>query len=97
MASGSEDEIKGAWYFGSSQYDPQSSSSEQEPAEMVEQQGEQRKHHKPRLSSEMRHLIFQEMLSMRTTDSLPYGTFQKIVEKYGYHYRTIRNLWKRAI
>ena len=32
MALGSEDEIEGVWYFGSSQYDPQSSSeSEQEP------------------------------------------------------------------
>ena len=41
MASGSEDEIERAWYFGSSQYDPQSSSeSEQEQTEMVEQQGE---------------------------------------------------------
>ena len=87
MASGSQDEIKGAWYFGSSQYDPQSSSdSEQEPTEMVEQQGEQHNHHKPGLSSEMRHLKFQEMLSMRTTDSLPYETFQKITEKYGYHF-----------
>ena len=74
MDSGSEEEIEGAWYFRSSQYDPQSSSeSKQEPAEMVEQQGErQDNHHKPRLSSEMRHLIFQEMLSMRTTESLPY-------------------------
>ncbi|XP_057517056.1 uncharacterized protein LOC130798185 [Amaranthus tricolor] len=31
MASGSEDEIEGAWYFGSSQYDPQSSSESEEP------------------------------------------------------------------
>ena len=42
MASGSEDEIEGAWYFGSNQYDPQSSSeSEQESVEMAEQQEEQ--------------------------------------------------------
>ena len=46
MASGCEDEIKGAWYFGSSQYDPQSSSElEQEPVEMVEQQGERQDNH----------------------------------------------------
>ena len=94
MASGSEDEIEGAWYFGSSLYDPQSSSeSEQVPTEIVEQQGErQDNHHKPRLNSEMRHLIFQEMLSMRTNNSLPHGTFQRIVELYDYHHRTMRNL-----
>ena len=99
MASGSEDEIEGAWYYGSSQYDPQSSlESKQEPTEMAEQQGEQQdNHHKPRLNSKMRHLIFQEMLSLRTSDSLPHGTFKRIAQKYGYHHRTIRNLWKRAI
>ena len=91
MASGSEDEIEGAWYFGSSQCNPQSSSeSEQQP---TEQQGEQQdNHHKPRLSSEMRHLIFQEMLSLRSSDSLPHGTFKRIAKKYGFHHRTIRNL-----
>ena len=82
MASGSEDEIKGAWYFGSSQYDPQSSlESEQEPVEMTEQQEEQQdNHHKPRLNSEMRHLIFQKMLSLRTSDSLLHGTFKRIAQ-----------------
>ena len=46
MASGSEDEIEGAWYFGSNQYDPQSSSeSEQESVEMAEQQEEQQDNH----------------------------------------------------
>ena len=34
MASDNEEEIQGAWYFGSNQYDPQSSSeSEEEPQE----------------------------------------------------------------
>ena len=82
MASGSEDEIQGAWYFGSSQYDPQSSSkSELEQAKMAEQQVEQQdNHHKPRLNSEMRHLIFQKMLSLRTSDSLLHGTFKRIAQ-----------------
>ena len=88
MNSGSEEEIEGAWYFGSSQYDPQSSSeSKQELEEMAEQQEEQQdNHHKPRLRSEMRHLIFQEMLSLRTSDSLPHGTSKRIAQKYGYHH-----------
>jgi hypothetical protein len=94
MASGSEDEIEGAWYFESNQYDPQSSSeSEEEPQQnIVEQQGAQEPQHNPRISNEMRHLIFQELLSLHTNDKLPHGTFQRIGQKYGYHHRTIRRL-----
>ena len=98
MASGSEDEEQRAWYFGLNAYDPESSSeSEEESHNMEDQQAQQTNHHKPRLSNELRHLIFQEMLSLKTSDSLPHGTFKWIAKKYGYHHRTIRNLWKREI
>ena len=36
------------------------------------------------------------MLSIKLSDSLPHDTFKRIAKKYGYHHRTIRNLWKRA-
>ncbi|XP_057546557.1 uncharacterized protein LOC130825360 [Amaranthus tricolor] len=62
-----------------------------------EQQPQQQDHHKPRLSNELRHFIFQEMLSLKVSDSLPHGTFKRIAQKYGYHHRTIRNIWKQAI
>ena len=40
MASGSEDEIEGTWYFGSSQYDPQlSSESEHHLNEILKVKG----------------------------------------------------------
>lgn len=92
MTSGSKDEIEGAWYFGSNNYDPQSSSeSEEEPAKKVQQANSS---HKLRLSSELRYLIFQEMLLL-IVDSLPHGTFKTIVLKYGYHHS--RNLLKRAM
>ena len=62
---------------------------------MKDQQARQQtNHHKSRLSNELRHLIFQEMLSLKTSDSLPHGTFKRIAQKYGYHHITIRNLWK---
>ena len=85
MASGSEDEEQGAWYFGSNAYDPKSSSKSEE-------QSQQQNHHKPRLINELRHLIFQEMLSLKVSDSFPHGTFKRISQKYGYHHRIIRNL-----
>ena len=90
---------RGHGTFRSSYYDPQSNSeSEEEPVNMENQQAEQQNnHHKARLSSELRHLIFQEMLSLRTIDSLPHETFKRIAQKYGYHHRTIRDLWKRAM
>ena len=59
---------------------------------MEEQQAQPIDHYKPRLSNELRHLIFQEMLSLKVSDSLPHGTFKRIAKKYGYHHRTIRNL-----
>lgn len=85
--------------LGSNAYDPDSSlESEEEPQNMEDQQAQQQSnHHKPRLSNELRHLIFQEMLSLKTSDSLPHGSFKRIAKKYGYHHRTIRNLWKRAM
>ena len=52
---------------------------------MEEQQAQQTNHHKPRLSNELRHLIFQEMLSLKVSDSLPPGTFKRIAQTYGYH------------
>ena len=82
MALGNEDEEQGAWYFGSNAYDPESSSElEEEPKNMEEQQAQQINHHKPRLSNKLRHLIFQEMLSLKVSDSLPYGTFKRIAQK----------------
>ena len=75
MALGSKDEEQRAWYFGSNAYDPESSSeSKEEPQSMEEQQTQQTDHHKLRLSNELRHLIFQEMLSLNFGDSLPHGT-----------------------
>src|SRR5688572_3759968 len=98
MASGSEDEQQGAWYFGSNSYDSESNSeSEDEPHTMEEQEPQQPNHHKPRLTNELRQVIFQEMLSLRVSESLPHGTFKRIAQKYGYTHRTIRDLWKRAI
>ena len=97
MALGSEDEQQGAWYFGSNAYDLESSSESEEESQIMEEQEPQQQDHKPRLSNELRHLIFQEMLSLKVSDSLPHGTFKLISQKYGYHHRTIRNLWKRAI
>ena len=64
---------------------------------MEEQEPQQQDHHKSRLNNELRHLIFQEMLSLKVSDSLSHGTFERIAQKYGYHHRTIRNLWKRTI
>jgi hypothetical protein len=97
MASENEEEIQGAWYFGSNQYDPQSSSeSEEEPIEN-DPAVPQLPQRKPRLTNELRHLILQEMLSIKVDDNLPHGTFVKMANKYGYTPRTIRNLWKRAI
>ncbi|XP_057523753.1 uncharacterized protein LOC130803591 [Amaranthus tricolor] len=64
---------------------------------MEEQEPQQQDHHKSRLNNELRHLIFQEMLSLKVSGSLPHGTFKRIAQKCSYHHRTIRNLWKRAI
>ena len=58
---------------------------------------QQQNQHKPRLTNELRQLIFQEMLSLKVSDSLPHGTFKRIAQKYSYTHRTIRDLWKRAI
>ena len=83
MASGNEDEEQGAWCFGSNAYDQESSlESEEEPQYMEEQQAQQTDHHMPRLSNELRHLIFQEMQSLKVSDSLPHGTFKRIAQKY---------------
>ncbi|XP_057517823.1 uncharacterized protein LOC130798740 [Amaranthus tricolor] len=98
MASNDEDEVEGAWYFGSNAYDPESSSSsDEEPQENDAQQIEQQHQRKTRLTNHMRHLILHEMLSLKVSDSLPHGTFVRIANKYGYTPRTIRNIWKRAI
>ena len=79
-------------------YDPESNSkSEEEPQNMEEEEPQQQDHYKPMLSNELRHHIFQKMLSLKVSDSLPHGTFKWIAQKYGYHHRTIRNLWKRAV
>ncbi|XP_057550636.1 uncharacterized protein LOC130828690 [Amaranthus tricolor] len=64
---------------------------------MEEQEPQQQDHHKPMLSNKLKHLIFQEMLSLKVSDSLPHGTFKRIAQKYDYHHKIIRNLWKRAI
>ena len=37
------------------------------------------------------------MLSLKVSDSLPHGTFKRVAQKYKFHNRTIRNLWKWAI
>ena len=58
---------------------------------------QQQNQHKPRVTNELRQLIFQEMLSLKVSDSLSRGTFKRIAQKYGYTHRTIRDLWKRAI
>ncbi|XP_057517075.1 uncharacterized protein LOC130798203 [Amaranthus tricolor] len=98
MASGSEDEQQGAWYFGSNSYVPESSSeSEEEPQKMEEIGPQQQNQHKPKVTNELRQLIFQEMLSLKVSDLLPHGTFKCIAKKYGCTHRTIRDLWKRAI
>ncbi|XP_057526564.1 uncharacterized protein LOC130805796 [Amaranthus tricolor] len=98
MASDNDDELQGAWYFGSNAYDSQSSSSsDEEPQEMDAQQIEQQGQRKTRLTNELRHLILHEMLSLKVSDSLPHGTFVRIANKYGYKPRAIQNLWKRAI
>ncbi|XP_057532677.1 uncharacterized protein LOC130810579 [Amaranthus tricolor] len=98
MASNNDDELQGAWYFGSNAYDSQSSSNyEEEPQEIDAQQIEQQDQRKSRLTNELRHLILHEMLSLKVSDSLPHGTFVRIANKYGYTPRSIRNLWKRAI
>ncbi|XP_057523972.1 uncharacterized protein LOC130803787 [Amaranthus tricolor] len=98
MASNDEDEVEGAWYFGSNAYHSQSSSSsDEEPQEIDAQQIEQQDQRKTRLTNELRHLILHEMLSLKVSDSLPHGTFVRIANKYGYTPRSIRNLWKRAI
>ena len=47
---------------------------------MEEQQAQQTDHHKPRLSNELRHLIFQEKLSLKVSDSLPHVTFKRIAQ-----------------
>ena len=74
-------------------YDPElSSESEEESQHMEDQQAQQTNHHKPWDNNELRHLVFQEMLSLKTSDSLPQGTFKRIAQKYAYHHRTIRNL-----
>ena len=97
MASGSEDEQQGVWYFGSNAYDPESNSeSEEEAQNMVEQEQQQQDHHKPRLNNELRHLIFQEMLSLKVSDSLPHGTFKQNAQKYGYHHRTIKKFMETS-
>ena len=49
-------------------------------SEHGEQQAQQTDHDKPRLSNELRHLIFQEMLSLKVSDSLPHGTFKRIAQ-----------------
>ena len=90
MASGSEDEQQGAWYFRSDSYVPESSSeSEEEPHNMEEIRPQQQNQHKPRLTNELRQLIFQEMLSLKVSDSLPHGTFKRIAQKYGYTHRSM--------
>ncbi|XP_057535388.1 uncharacterized protein LOC130813569 [Amaranthus tricolor] len=72
MASGSEDEQQGAWYFGSNSYVPKSSSeSEEEPQNMEEIGPHQQNQHKPRLMNELRQLIFQDMLSLKEANK-PY-------------------------
>ena len=58
---------------------------------------QQQNHHKLRLSNELRHLIFKEMLSLEVSDSLPHGIFKRIAQKYSYHHRNIKNLWKRGV
>ena len=79
--------------FGSNAYDPESSSeSEEKPQHMEELQAAQTDHHKSRLSNELRHLIFQEILSLKISDSLPHGRIKRIAQKYGYTHKTIRNL-----
>ena len=37
------------------------------------------------------------MSSLKVSNSLSHGTFKLIAQKYGYHHKTIRNLWKQAI
>ena len=59
---------------------------------MEEIEPQQQNQHKPRLTNELRQLIFQEMLSLIVSDSLPHGTFKRIAQKYGYIHRTIRDL-----
>ena len=98
MGSDNEDELQGAWYFGSNEYDPQSSSeSKEEPHENDAAVPEHHPQRKPRLINELRNLILHEMLSLKVSDTLPHGTFVRIANKYRYTPRTIQNLWKRAI
>ena len=93
MALGSEDEQQGAWYVGSNSYVPESSfESEEEPQNMEEIGPQQQNQHMPRLTNELRQLIFQDMLSLKISDSLPNGTFKRIAQTYGYTHRTIRDL-----
>ena len=67
---------RGLGTLESNAYDPKSSSeSEEEPQNMEEQEPQQQDHHKTRLSNELRHLIFQEILSLKISDSLPHVTF----------------------
>ena len=81
MTSRNEHEEQGAWYFGSNAYDSESSSeSKEEPQNTEEQQAQQTDHHKPRLSKELRHLIFQKTLSLKVSDSLPHDTFKRIAQ-----------------
>ena len=73
---------RGLGTLESNAYDQKSSSeSEEEPQNMEEQEPQQQDHHKLRLNDELRHLISQEMLSLKVSDSLPHGTFKRIAQK----------------